>query len=44
VAQDTLASAKDTAIESGTEQSRNVADELKETARDVAQTGSGNPR
>ena len=41
VAQETLASAKETAVQSGAEQGRNVADELKETARDVAQTGSG---
>jgi len=42
VAQETLASAKDTAIHSGAEQSRNVADELKETARGLSQIGSGN--
>ena len=40
VAQETLADATGTMIQSGTEQARNVADELKETARDVAQTGS----
>jgi len=41
VAQETLTSAKETAVQIGAEQGRNVADELKETARDVAQTGSG---
>ena len=40
VAQDTPASAKDNAFESGAEQSNNVAEELKATARDVAQAGS----
>jgi uncharacterized coiled-coil DUF342 family protein len=42
VAQETLESAKDTAVHSGADQSRNVADELKETARGLSQTGSGN--
>ena len=38
VAQETLASAKETAVQSGAETGGNVADELKETAREVAQT------
>ena len=42
VAQETLATAKETAVESGTELGKNVADELKQTARDVAHTGSPN--
>ncbi len=39
VAQDTLESAKETAVESGSEHGKNVADELAATARGVAQVG-----
>ncbi len=42
VAQETLATAKETAVESGTELGKNVADELKQTARDAAHSGSPN--